>query len=74
MSYCKDLEDEETRVEVIGMFKWQTDSAILIDRFDEDLWIPKSVVLEQESTANYKPFSLLKLEVKEWWAIKNVLC
>ncbi len=72
--YETNLEDEEEGVSITGQFKHQTDQAILIDYDGDDLWVPKSVIIDQLSTGNYRPFSLLELEVKEWWAIKNELC
>jgi len=68
--YFDDLDCEES-VTFTARFKHETDQALLVDYCDKDIWVPKSQILNQFSCGDYKPFSLLQLKVKEWFAIEK---
>lgn len=55
--------------EIEGTINVETPDAYLLDMGDDEIWIPKSVVVEKEEG----PTRFATLQVKEWFAIEKGL-
>lgn len=68
--------NEQSRVEIFCSLKGQTENAILVNDGDRDVWIPKSLMTEEQRFEELPEWDVgdsFELSIPEWFADQKEL-